>query len=79
MFERELDFFIANQKELVEKYQGKYLAIKGEKVIGVYSSAMDAYFTAQKEHELGSFMIQPCEPGPDAYTMTIVSEGLVSF
>ena len=79
MFAEELKYFISHQDELVKKHRGKFLVIKGKKVIGVYASAMDAYFSAQESHELGSFMIQPCEPGTDAYTVTIASAGLVSF
>jgi len=70
MFDKELQFFIASQDELVRKHQGKVLVIKGQTVIGVYQDALEAYLEAQKEHELGTFMIQPCEPGPEAYTVT---------
>lgn len=73
MFENELNFFIANQNELVSKYRGKVLVIKGPAVVGVYSTALDAYLLAQKEHKVGTFMIQPCEPGPSAYTVDIGS------
>jgi hypothetical protein len=73
MFTEELDFFIKNQDQLVKEYMGKTLVLKGSKVIGVYPDAISAYLEAQKEHELGSFMIQPCLPGPEAYTVTISS------
>lgn len=73
MFEKELNYFIEHQQELVEKYNGKVLVLVGEEVIGVYKDVGEAYVEAQKEHELGTFMIQPCEPGPEAYTVTITS------
>ena len=78
MFEKELKYFISNQKKLVKKYQGKTLVIKGEAVIGVYSSPLEAYIEAQNEHELGTFMIQSCVPGPDAYTVTIASTNITN-
>lgn len=71
MLEDELDFFIANQVELVKQYDGKILVIKNKAVIGVYDNVLEAYLEAQKENELGTFMIQPCAKGPDAYTVTI--------
>ena len=71
MFEKELTFFIANQSELVQKYAGKILVIQGNDVAGVYDSALQAYLEAQKQFALGTFMLQPCEPGPEAYTVTI--------
>jgi hypothetical protein len=77
MFQEELEFFKNNQAALVEKYGGRVLAIKGDKVLGVYNSALDALKETTKEHKLGSFMIQPCHPGADAYTITISSLGLI--
>ena len=73
MFTKELQFFIQHQDELVQKYEGKTLAIKDEEVLGVYDNPLSAYLETQKEYEVGTFMIQPCEPGPSAYTVTINS------
>ena len=72
MFKDELDFFIANQDQLVKQHEGKVLVIKGHEVLGVYDTALQAYIEAQKQYPLGTFMIQPCEPGPDAYSVTLV-------
>ena len=69
MFDTELNYFIAHQDELVSKYQGKTLVIRGERVEGAYDSALSAYIEGQKQFALGSFMIQPCEAGPSAYTV----------
>ncbi len=71
MFEKELKFFIKHQKELVSKHRGKVLVIVGDEVVGVYSTMLQAYTEAQKSHKLGTFMLQPCKPGPEAYTATI--------
>jgi len=73
MFETELNYFKAHQDELVAKHEGKTLVIRGEKVEGAYDSALQAYLEAQKHFELGTFMIQPCVSGPQAYTVTISS------
>ncbi len=71
MFKTELDYFISRQEEIVEEHFGKFLVIKGREIVGVYETALEAYIEAQKEHPLGTFMIQPCQPGPQAYTVTI--------
>lgn len=73
-FEEELNFFIEHQEELVRQFRGKVLVLVGPKVVGVHDTTLDAYLEAQKEYKLGTFMIQPCEPGPDAYTVTITSQ-----
>jgi len=72
-FEKELAFFIENQEALIEKYLGKVLVIKGREIIGVYPTTLGAYLETQKTHPLGSFMLQPCLPGPEAYTVNIAS------
>ena len=76
MFKKELDFFIANQNEFVKKYRGKSLVIIGEELIGVFESPLIAYIEVQKEHPIGTFMIQPCIPGSEAYTVTINSNNI---
>lgn len=73
MFKDELEYFVAHQSELVEKYEGKVLVIKGNELLGVYNSALQAYTETQKQHKPGTFMIQPCQPGPQAYTVTITA------
>lgn len=73
MFDKELAFFIAHQDELVAKYRGKALVIRGGNVEGAYASPLEAYLCAQKQFPIGTFMIQPCEPGPGAYTVTLNS------
>ena len=73
MFQDELEFFKSNQDDLVKKYSGKVLAIKGNEIIGVFQNAIDAYTEVQKQYELGTFMLQLCKPGVDAYTVTISS------
>lgn len=76
MFKKELDFFIDNQDSLVNQYQGKVLVLKDQQVVGVYQTPLEAYLEAQKSYEIGTFMIQPCEPGPQAYTVTISTHGI---
>lgn len=74
MFEAELAYFIANQESLVASYCGKTLALQGASVIGVYDSALEAYLDLERTGTCGSAMIQRCEAGPDAYTVTIASD-----
>lgn len=76
MFEKELKYFIKHQKELVRKHEGKVLTIKGDKVVGVFDSPLDAYLDLERNHELGKVMIQPCEAGQSAYTVSLANTGL---
>ena len=78
MQQDDLDFFIANQDRLVDEYPGRVLVIRDREVIGVYVSELDAYLDAKTRFEPGTFTIQTCEPGPEAYTVTISSCELLS-
>jgi hypothetical protein len=79
MFDQELNFFIENQEELVKQYRGKVLVLIGKNVVGAFGDLKEAYKEAVKNYELGTFMLQRCEPGPDAYTVTISSRGIAQF
>ena len=74
---KELDFFIKHQNELVKHYEGKFLVLKNQKVVGAYATMHEAYWKAQKEHTLGTFAIYHCIPGPEAYTQVFHSHRAV--
>lgn len=73
MLEKEFQYFIDNQAALVEKYNGKFIVIKDQNIIGSYNSHAEAYNETLKTEKIGSFLIQHCVPGKDAYTQTFHS------
>ena len=73
MLEKELKYYIDHQDELVKAHNGKFIVIKNGQVIGVYDTEIEAYKETQKEHELGTFLIQACSPGKDNFTQTFHS------
>jgi len=68
--EKEFDYYLQHQQELVRKYNGKILVIKGQTVIGVFDSELEAVQKTSETHELGTFLVQKCEPGKESYTQT---------
>jgi hypothetical protein len=77
MLKKEFEYFLEHQDELVEKYDGKFIVISQQRVIGVYDTDEQALFETKKTHALGSFLIQKCISGKEAYTQTFHSR--VSF
>lgn len=73
---KELDYYIKNQNGLVQKYNGKYLIIKDEKVVGVYNTSTEAYVEGKQKFELGTFLIQLVSPGKEGYTQTFHSRAI---
>ena len=70
---REFEFYLAHQEEMVEQYDGKVIALKGGRVLGVYDSELAAVTELQKNHALGTFLVQRVTPGDSAYTQTFYS------
>jgi hypothetical protein len=66
--EKEFKFFLSHQDELVKEHQGKVLVIKNERVLGAYNSELEAVEKTRKNHEIGTFLVQKCEPGEESYT-----------
>ena len=70
---KNLDWYIANQKDLSGKYDGKILLIVDQKLIGAFGSMDEAYVAATMDYTLGTFTLQPCSPDPDSFTLTLYS------
>jgi hypothetical protein len=68
--QREFEYYLQNQKELVQKYNGKVLVIKGQTVIGVFESDLEAVQRTSEKHELGTFLVQKCDLTPESYTQS---------
>lgn len=77
MLEKEFQYYLDNQKELLKLYNGKFIVIKGQEIIGVYASHSEAYNVTLKSNELGTFLIQHCLPGDQGYTQTFHSQVII--
>lgn len=66
--QNEYDYYLETRTELLEKYSGKVLAIKDQTVIGVYDSEMEALEETAQSHEIGTFLIQTCDPTLESHT-----------
>ncbi len=73
MLEEEFQYYIGHQNELVKKYEGRFLVVKGKKVVGDYDTEIEAYKEAMQSFEPGTFLIQQCLPGKESYTQTFHS------
>ena len=73
MLDKEFKYYLDNQSELVKKYNGRFIVIIGETVVGDYESYEHALFESMKQYEMGTFLIQECTEGDEAYTQTFHS------
>ena len=70
---KNLDWYIANQADLVAQHNGKVLLIVDQKLVAAFDTMELAYFAALDTYQPGSFTLQPCSPGPDGYTLRLYS------
>ena len=68
--EKEFNYYLEHQDELVKKYDGKFIVIKDCAVIGAFDSELEAIEKTAEQYELGTFLVQKCEPGNEGYTQT---------
>jgi len=70
---KNLEWYIAHQKELAEKYNGKILLIVDQNLVKFFDDIGAAYTEALKSYQPGTFTLQPCSPDADSYTLMLYS------
>lgn len=65
MLDKEYRYFLKNKDKLINEYEGKFIVIVGEKVVGSYPSREEALKEASASHKLGTFLIQKVSRGED--------------
>ena len=68
--DRDFDYFLENHEALVKKYNGKFVVIKDQQVIGAYDDANEAIKATTKKHKLGTFLVQECSEDPRSIHQT---------
>ena len=69
MLDREFEFYVNNQTELVKKYNGRFLVIHNKEVFGDYATLREAYRAGTKNYQLGTFMVHKCGPGKENFSL----------
>ena len=73
---KEFDYYLAHQDDLVEEYDGKFIAIKDCVVLGVYGTHLAAFVETVQNHARGTFLIQQVSKGSEIYTSTFATPGV---
>ena len=70
---RDFEYYVANQNEFVQKYNGKVIVLKNRELFGVFDDEVTAVAETKKNHEIGTFLVQRVTPGAGSYTQTFHS------
>lgn len=76
--EKEFQFYLDHQNEMVKEYDGKFIVIKGGKVLGAYDDELAAITETEKSQKIGTFLVQEVSKGESAYTQTFSSRAVFS-
>lgn len=73
----DFNYFVKHHDELVEKYEGLYIAIHNKKVIAQGQTIEETLKKAlDTKVPLGEFIIQLCTPGDEGYTEKYFSRAI---
>lgn len=61
MLEKEYRYYKKHKEELTDKYLGKHIVIKDDKVVGVYNSLEEAMLNSLQKYQLGTFFVKQIE------------------
>jgi hypothetical protein len=67
------EYYLAHQEELVKEFDGEYIIIKDGAVLGAYGDELTAVTESQKDHEMGTFLVQKISGGEADYSQTFHS------
>ena len=76
MLEKEFKYYKDHQKEILKEHKDKYVVIVGETLIGSYGTMAEAFDTASKQFEPGTFFVKKCTQGDSAYTQRFYSRAV---
>ena len=76
---KEYEYYLEIREELAKKNDGKFVAIKGQEVLGIFDDYLQAANTVYIAHEKGTVLMQEISKDPDSLTVTISTPGVAFF
>ncbi len=76
---KEYEYYLKIREDLAEKNDGKFVAIKGQEVLGVFDNYLQAANTVYIAHEKGTVLMQEISKDPDSLIVTISTPGTAFF
>ena len=74
----EFEYYLAHQEEMVKLYNGKFIVLKGNTVLGAYDDELEAINETAKVCELGTFMVHMVSSDDAGHTQTFHSRAVFS-
>ena len=75
-FKREYQHYLKIREDLAETNDGKFVAIKGQEVLGVFDDYLQAANTVYVAHEKGTVLMQEISKDPESLNVIISTPGI---
>ncbi|MDE2750425.1 MAG: hypothetical protein OXI34_15825 [Chloroflexota bacterium] len=76
---KEYEHYLKIREDLAKNNDGKFVAIKGDDVLGVFDDYLQAANTVYVAHEKGTVLMQAISKDPDSLNVIISTPGIASF
>ena len=63
LLDKQHKFYLRNEPELIERYEGQFIVIHDEQVVDSFGSERDAYIYCVQHFQIGTFLIRKVLPG----------------
>lgn len=73
---KEYEHYLEIREELAKTSDGKFVAIKGQEVLGVFDDYLQAANTVYIAHEKGTVLMQEISKDPDSLNVVISTPGV---
>lgn len=60
----DFSFFLKNKKELARQYEGRFIVIKNNKIIGDYGSSIEAHQKTRINYQPETYLVLFCQSDP---------------
>ena len=77
--DKQFRYFLDNQDDLVRDFQGKAVVLKDDRVQASFDDGFQAFLYGRTYFPPGTFIIQRCVRGKDAYTASILTPGVLRY
>ncbi len=77
--ESDFEYFLEIQAELAREHDGKFVAIKGQEVLGIFADYLEAANAVYVEHERGTVLMQTISKDPEAHTVYLHTPGVAAL
>lgn len=58
---KQYEYYTKHEKELLDRYMGKYLVISDDLKVSAFDTKQEAYASGDEMYGLGNFMLQYCD------------------